>query len=219
MKKIIALVLLLTLCMTMFSSCVDQTKVEGAKFLGVGLLLLYFNNAAEKKIETFNTFYSDEFILQCKLSDMPLPNLDGSAMTEANVVHLNMTDNEFIEYCQKILAYLLAKEDAYYKGYASPTNDHHYLPLTDEYSITPTSQNFIFSTTPKLNTYGDSNYIYKETRYESPVIIMISRENSTLKKGFKKYEYNTSIEILFKPVIGRHYDGEIQSNDNVTPEA
>ncbi len=218
MKRIIALILLLTLCATLFSSCFDRKDANGAAVVGVGLLLLFFDNAAEKKIEAFDTFYDDEFMLQRKLSDMPLPNLDGSAMTEANVVHLNMTDNEFIEYCQKILAYLLAKEDAYYKGYGSPTNDHHYLPLTDEYSITPTSQNFIFSTTPELNNYGD-NGIFKKTRYASPVIIMISRENSTLKKGFKKYEYNTSIEIIFNPIVGRHYDGEIQSNGNVTPEA
>lgn len=210
MKRIIALILVISLCTVFLSSCSEDFDLQAPFLVAVGIILFASHSNAQVKVSAFNTFYDNEFLLECNLSDMPLPNLEGSALSEGNVVHLNMTDDEYIAYCQEIYNYLLSKEDAYFQGYNHSTGGKYFYPLNDEYTTTLDANSFVFSLTEKLNNYRDGDIFVSEDRYSNPVIIEISREDKTLKKGFKKYQYNTSIKIKLRPIVGCHYNGELQ---------
>lgn len=188
MKKIIAFILIVVMCLTTLTSCI---YLESAALGG----LLWLWAKSEREIVARNVFFDDELIVECKLTDMPVPNLEGSALTN-NTLYLNMTDEEFILYSEAVLDYLLAKEDAYFKGYQYEQGfaggifylpEYRYAPLTEEYEVGEANR-FIFSLTELLNEEDEYN-----NHYWNDVIIDIVRSKGTLDDG--EYSYNASLTI------------------------
>ena len=188
MKKILALILMAAMCFTMLTSCMYLEA------LGIGALVALWAKS-EKTIVARDVFFDDELIAECRLTDMPRPNLEGSALTN-NTLYLNMTDEEFVSYSQTVLDYLLAKEDAYFKGYQFEQGfaggifyipEYRYAPLTEEYEIKDANR-FAFSLTELLNEGDEYNY-----HYWNDVIIDVVRSEGTL--DGEEYSYNTAITI------------------------
>lgn len=188
MKKIVALILILVTCFTMLTSCMYLEALGIA-----GLVALWAKS--EKTIVARDVFFDDELIAECRLTDMPRPNLVGSALTN-NTLYLNMTDEEFVSYSQAVLDYLLAKEDAYFKGYQCEQGfaggifyipEYRYAPLTEEYEVSDTNR-FIFSLTELLNEDDEYNY-----HYWNDVVIDVVRSEGVL--DGEEYSYNAAITI------------------------
>ena len=168
MRKLLALILISALCVCCLVSCgISYTK---------------------------NEFFSDEFLTQNKLTDMPLPprledSVYGSNSLLGSILYLNLTSEEYEQYVEDLLNYLRAKEDIYYLGYSVgsgllaemlPYNE--IAPITDSYDIKDDEHRFFFSTVDGL---GNQNML------DTPVEIGIIREMGKLK--FDDYEYNTQI--------------------------
>ena len=202
MKKIIALILILVMCFAMLTSCM---YIEAA---GLAALILLWNKSEHKILER-DVFFEDELIVECRLTDMPLPKLEGSALTN-NTLYLNMTDEEFVSYSQAVLDYLLAKEDAYFKGYQFEQGcaggvfyipEFRYAPLTEKYTVDD-SNRFIFSLTETLNEGDEYNRSYWDD-----IIIDIVRSEGELDNG--KFTYNAAITIKHNSGVRVYYeDGE-----------
>lgn len=199
MKKIIALVLILVMCLTMLTSCMYLEALGIA-----GLVALWAKS--EKTIVARDVFFEDELIAECRLTDMPLPKLEGSALTN-NTLYLNMTDEEFVSYSQAVLDYLLDKEDAYFKGYQCEQGfaggifylpEYRYAPLTEKYTVDD-SNRFIFSLTETLNEDDEYNY-----HYWNCVIIDVVRSEGTL--DGEEYSYNAAITIKLDPGSRVYYE-------------
>ena len=188
MKKIFALILMVAMCFTILTSCMYLEA------LGIGALVALWAKS-EKTIVARDVFFDEELLIECRLADMPRPNLEGSALTN-NTLYLNMTDEEFVSYSQAVLDYLLAKEDAYFKGYQFEQGfaggifyipEYRYAPLTEEYEI-KNANRFAFSLTELLNEGDEYNY-----HYWNDVIIDVVRSEGTL--DGEEYSYNTAITI------------------------
>ena len=188
MKKIVALILMVAMCFTMLTSCMYLEA------LGIGALVALWAKS-EKTIVARDVFFDEELLIECRLADMPRLNLEGSALTN-NTLYLNMTDEEFVSYSQAVLDYLLAKEDAYFKGYQFEQGfaggifyipEYRYAPLTEEYEIKDANR-FAFSLTELLNEGDEYNY-----HYWNDVIIDVVRSEGTL--DGEEYSYNTAITI------------------------
>lgn len=188
MKKIVALILMVAMCFTMLTSCMYLEA------LGIGALVALWAKS-EKTIVARDVFFDEELLIECRLEDMPRPNVEGSALTN-NTLYLNMTDEEFVSYSQAVLDYLLAKEDAYFKGYQFEQGfaggifyipEYRYAPLTEEYEI-KNANRFAFSLTELLNEGDEYNY-----HYWNDVIIDVVRSEGTL--DGEEYSYNTAITI------------------------
>ena len=188
MKKILALILMVAMCFTMLTSCMYLEALGIA-----GLVALWAKS--EKTIVARDVFFDEDLLIECRLADMPRPNLEGSALTN-NTLYLNMTDEEFVSYSQAVLDYLLAKEDAYFKGYQFEQGfaggifyipEYRYAPLTEEYEIKDANR-FAFSLTELLNEGDEYNY-----HYWNDVIIDVVRSEGTL--DGEEYSYNTAITI------------------------
>ena len=188
MKKIVALILMLAMCLTMLTSCMYLEALGIA-----GLVALW--TKSEKTIVARDVFFDEELLVECRLTDIPQPKLEGSALTN-NTLYLNMTDEEFVSYSQAVLDYLLAKEDAYFKGYQFEQGfaggifyipEYRYAPLTEEYEI-KNANRFAFSLTELLNEGDEYNY-----HYWNDVIIDVVRSEGTL--DGEEYSYNTAITI------------------------
>ncbi len=170
MKKFIAFILIAVLCLSCLASCgVSYTK---------------------------NEFFSEEFLTQNNLADMPVPpHLDasvyGSNSLLGNILYLNLTDEEYEQYVEDLLNYLRAKEDIYYLGYSVGSGlwgemlpYDEIAPITDSYNTKADEHHIFFATKDGLS---NSDFLY------SPVEFVIVRESGKLK--FDKYEYNTHIGI------------------------
>lgn len=188
MKRIIALILTVVMCLVTLTSCIELQALGVA-----GLVALWAKS--EKTIVARDVFFEEERIIECRLTDMPLPNLEGSALTN-NTLYLNMTDDEFISYSEAVLNYLLGKEDAYFKGYEYEQGfaggifyipEYRYAPLTEEYEVGEANR-FIFSLTELLNEGDEYNY-----HYWNDVIINVVRSKGTLDDG--EFSYNASLTI------------------------
>ena len=199
MKKIIALILMLVMCFTMLTSCM---YIEAA---GLAALILLWDKSEHKILER-DVFFEDELIVECRLTDMPLPKLEGSALTN-NTLYLNMTDEEFVSYSQAVLDYLLAKEDAYFKGYQFEQGfaggifyipEYRYAPLTEEYEIKDANR-FAFSLTELLNEGDEYNRSYWDS-----IIIDIVRSEGELDNG--KFTYNAAITIKHNSGVRVYYE-------------
>ena len=189
MKRIIAIVLMLAFFLISLTSC----DVLAAA------LLIWAGTQQESDIDAQNEFFVPEYLAECKLSDMPVPNIDGSYRTESKL-YLNMTDEEFDVYAKQVFEYLWAKEDAYFKGYEVDSGlaggiffvgEDRYAPLLENYNLESDSHRFIFSTTELLNE-GDEYNIH----YWNEVVIRIVRSSGTLEK--ENFTYNTTIQITNK---------------------
>ena len=188
MKKIIALILMLVMCLVSLTSC---EILAGAFLVWAG--------TQEPNMSAQNEFFDSEYLSQCLLSDMPAPNVEGSFRTETKL-YLNLTEEEFDAYSKQVFDYLLAKEDAYFKGYEVDSGlaggiffvpEDRYAPLTEDYDLESDAHRFIFSTTEHLNE-GDEYNIH----YWNYVVIRIARVDGTLEK--EDFSYNTVIQITNK---------------------
>ncbi len=188
MKKIIAIILILAMCLIFLTSC--------SEIIAGAILLLVLTQ--EPDMEAQNAFFAPEYLIECKLEDVPIPNVDGSYRTDTKL-YLNMTDEEFDAYSKQVFDYLWAKEDAYFKGYWVEVGcpggifylaEDRYAPLTEDYDLEGDSHEFIFSTTEHLNEGDEYN-----RNYWNEVVIRIVRSSGELKNGF---EYNTVIDIKNK---------------------
>ena len=199
MKRIIALILTVVMCFVTLTSCIELEA------LGIlGLVALWAKS--EKTIVARDVFFENELIVECRLTDMPVPDLEGSALTN-NTLYLNMTDDEFISYSEAVLNYLLAKEDAYFKGYQVEQGfaggifyipEYRYAPLTEKYKVGDANR-FIFSLTELLNEGDEYNY-----HYWNCAIIDIVRSEGTLDDD--EYSYNTAITIKLDPGSRVYYE-------------
>lgn len=188
MKKIIAFILVLVMCLVSLTSC---DVLAGA--------FLIWAVTQEPNMSAQNEFFDSEYLSQCLLDDMPVPNVDGSFRTETKL-YLNLTEEEFDAYAKQVFDYLLAKEDAYFKGYLAEVGCHggifflvedRYAPLAENYNLDADSHEFIFSTTELLNEGDEYN-----RNYWNEVVIRIVRSSGTLEK--EDFAYNTVIQITNK---------------------
>lgn len=188
MKKIIAFILVLVMCLVSLTSC---DVLAGA--------FLIWAVTQEPNMSAQNEFFDSEYLSQCLLDDMPVPNVDGSFRTETKL-YLNLTEEEFDAYAKQVFDYLLAKEDAYFKGYLAEVGCHggifflvedRYAPLAENYNLNADSHEFIFSTTELLNEGDEYN-----RNYWNEVVIRIVRSSGTLEK--EDFAYNTVIQITNK---------------------
>ena len=189
MKRIIAIVLMLAFFLISLTSC----DVLAAA------LLIWAGTQQGSDIDAQNEFFVPEYLAECKLSDMPVPNIDGSFRTESKL-YLNMTDEEFDAYAKQVFEYLWAKEDAYFKGYEVDSGlaggiffvgEDRYAPLLENYNLESDAHRFIFSTTELLNEGDEYN-----NHYWNYVVIRIVRADGTLEK--ENFTYNTTIQITNK---------------------
>ena len=199
MKKIVALILVVATCLVMLTSCMYLEALGVA-----GLVALWAKS--EKTIVARDVFFDDELLIECRLTDMPRPNLTGSVLTN-NTLYLNMTDEEFVSYSQAVLDYLLAKEDAYFKGYQCEQGfaggifyipEYRYAPLTEEYEVSDANR-FIFSLTELLNEDDEYNY-----HYWNGVIIDVVRSEGVL--DGEEYSYNAAITVKLDPGSRVYYE-------------
>ena len=150
-----------------------------------------------------------------RLSDIPVP--EGELRCSGNKVYCNMSETDLEDYCAEVMAYLLAKEDIYHKGYHYETGfaggifyipEYRFAPLKE--STDPTVGWFIFSLTEELNGGDEYNYSYWDG-----VFVRIQRQ-SGIRSSF---EYDTVIEIdesvLSVTCIERHSEHtyEYEGND------
>ncbi len=207
MKRIVALVLTVVMCLVTLTSCIELQTLGIA-----GLVMLWAKS--EKTIVARDVFFKEELIVECRLTDMPMPNLEGSALTN-NTLYLNMTDEEFMTYSEAVLNYLLAKEDAYFKGYQVEQGfaggifylpEYRYAPLTEKYKVGDANR-FIFSLTELLNEGDEYNY-----HYWNCAIIDIVRSEGTLDDG--EYSYNTAITIKLDPGSRVYYEDYVDYEDS-----
>ena len=185
MKKIIALILTFAICLVMLNSC---TALAGAFLIWAG--------TQEPNMAAQNEFFDSEYLAECKLSDMPVPNVEDSFRTETEL-YLNMTDEEFNAYSKRVYDYLWAKEDAYFKGYEVDSGlaggifwapEDRYAPILENYDLESDAHRFIFSTTECLNEGDEYN-----NHYWNYVVIRITRVDGKLEK--EDFTYNTTIQI------------------------
>ena len=170
--RIISLILLLFLCITSFTSC-------------------FFEELFEPTVINKNFFYNEDYLANCKLTDIPIPNIENSMQTDEGL-YLNLSNKEFYEYCKAVLDYIIEKKDVYYKGHWNDIGfagglhfiSTMYIPLTDNYCITNNEHDFVFSTTEQLDEHGC---------YINPVRIIIKRKSGDLKK--ENFIYNTYMRI------------------------
>ena len=186
MKKIVAILLLIAMCLTFMTSC----------DILAGAFLIWAGTQQSTTTVAQNEFFAAEYLAECKLEDMPVPNVEGSFRTETKL-YLNMTDDEFDAYSRLVFEYLWAKEDAYYKGYEVDSGlaggiffapEDRYAPLIEDYDLESDAHRFIFSTTEFLNE-GDEYNIH----YWNYVVIRITRVDGKLEK--EEFTYNTTIQI------------------------
>ena len=186
MKKIIAILLIIAMCLTFMTSC----------DILAGAFLIWVAVNQETSIVAENEFFATEYLVECKLEDMPVPSVNGSFRTDT-VLYLNMTEEEFDAYSKLVFDYLWAKEDAYFKGYEVDSGlaggiffvgEDRYAPLWEDYNLENDVHRFIFSTTEFLNE-GDEYNIH----YWNYVVIRIVRSSGTLEK--EDFTYNTTIQI------------------------
>ncbi len=188
MKKIIALILIIVMISISLTSC---DILAGAFLIWVG--------TQESSMDAQNEFFAHEYLIECKLEDMPIPNVDGSFRTESKL-YLNMTEEEFDAYSKAVFDYLWAKEDAYFKGCEVDSGfaggiffapEDRYAPLLEDYNLESDAHRFIFSTTEFLNEGDEYN-----NHYWNEVVIRIVRSSGTLEK--ENFTYNTTIQITNK---------------------
>lgn len=167
MKKILACLLIIILCLSCLASC-ENSYVA-------------------------NQFFSDELLSENGLSDMPVPpGVDNSALRSGIILYLNLTDAEYEKYARDLLDYLRAREDIYYLGFsvgqyllAEMMPYDEIAPITDSYNVKKDSHDIFFSLEDGLT---NSNEMLR-----TPVEIKIVREPGKL--TFNDFEYNTSIGI------------------------
>ena len=177
MKRAILILLILSIMLAFASCC--STQPEQAEY---------------------NVFFSESILAEYNLEDMPIPSLEESVIygDEVNALYLNLTEEEFNSYAEKLSTYILSRKDIYNKGiwYAYdlaagplfiPLSIDVYIPLEDNADQLTNEFKLAFSTTEDLSSgwitdlMSDAYEIY--VKYEIGVIDEID------------FEYNTVIKI------------------------
>lgn len=171
MRKPCVILLLLTLIITCLTACRSEQK-------------------------NFGSFYSEEFLAEKYLLDIPVPgNLSDSVLTSDKTFYINMTDGEYQKYVLDVLSYLHGREDVYYLGspvsFALEAEMFPYdiiAPIEEFCEIYTDDYTFVFSREGDLGGC-DNMRLVDEIRIE------ITRSSYTVQDGFQKLEYNTGILI------------------------
>ena len=183
-----------------------------------------FSCIGNKRIPVYenDVFFSEDVMLEYEFEGLPIPSFESSRMDieKNNVLYLNMTDEQFEDYRDAVVQYLLEREGIYNLGVwydvrlfvgpmFIPIVYDSYIPLVDNINDLSDTNKFAFSLKEEL-TYGWISGLMVNA-YE----IEVSRINGTL-DGEEAFEYNTYISIdnaraVYEPCSKEHKYGEARS--------
>ena len=112
----------------------------------------------------YDTFFTDENLVECHLNNLPQPKLENSVLYNNNgkLLYLNLTQEEFFNYLNEVSNFILGKENVYYKSleYESelsvgplllPIEVKVFIPLIDNKDFSQKGECFAFSLSDKLS--------------------------------------------------------------------
>lgn len=147
MKRIL-LVILMFLCVQFVTSCDNKTPSH---------------------LE-YNSFFATEKLKDYHLENLPQPKLETSVLynNDVEVLYLNLSEDEFLNYLNEVSNYILEKNNVYYKGleYETelmvgplfiPMDVKVFIPLIDNKEFSTTGECFAFSLQEELNNGWISN--------------------------------------------------------------
>ena len=177
------------------------------KILAISIIastLLFSSCALFNSKEAEIGFFDPLYLTECKLWEIPTPNSEDMRRSE-NIVYCNMTETERKKYIDSVVAYLIEKDDIYYKGYHYETGNPGGIFFLPEYRFAPLapesnySEWFAFSLNENLNTGDEYNHWYS-----NGITIKISKEEGKI----GSYNYNTVIVINNDPNFISFYSTE-----------
>lgn len=171
MRKTLLLCIVLVICLAMFTSCLFDKREK-------------------------DTFFSDEVLASNKLEGMPQPVLENSYLVEGDTLYLNLTDEEYAAYVEKLANYLVQRDDIYTPAYAYDwgceviffLTFYEYAPLEYLTEYDDTEHIFIFST---------DGEVAPEDRYWEYELIGIERLSQAERLKYTMFTYNTVISLNF----------------------
>ena len=136
-------------------------------------------------------FIDEALLSDFRVADFPVPTGDVRHIDDK--AYVNMTDVEYGNYADEVMAYLLSKDDIYHKGYHYETGFAGGIFFIPEYRFSQLREDtdssvgwFIFSLTEALNEGDEYNH-----SYWNGVFVKVYRDSGS----FGSFEYNTVIEI------------------------
>ena len=136
-------------------------------------------------------FIDEALLSDFRVADFPIPTGDVRHIDDK--AYVNMTDVEYGNYADEVMAYLLSKDDIYHKGYHYETGFAGGIFFIPEYRFSQLREDtdssvgwFIFSLTEALNEGDEYN-----RSYWNGVFVKVYRDSGS----FGSFEYNTVIEI------------------------
>ena len=163
-----------------------------------------------------DSFFSEEWLTNCHLEDMPAPKLENSRLVSPLygsgdwLYYGNLTREEFDAYVLTLVDYLKTRQDIFFPSYYY---DHRlelgiapvdiFTAFGDTYDASKDSHRFAFSPENRLDNRKMTN----------PVVIEVTREEAAL--DVLDFSYNTTVRIYnwngyaieYDPCAGEHiYD-------------
>ena len=135
------------------------------------------------------SFFSQEYLENYHLADVPVPKLENSRLIAPSFHGAewhyfgNLTREEFDDYVLSVVAYLKAREDIFYPSYCYSKSENSYTAFGETYDIAKDQHCFAFSMREDLD---GSDLI-------DPIILEISWEENTW--GVMDFSSNTAIRI------------------------
>lgn len=171
MKKLIILFTALIICLTTFTSCLFDEREQ-------------------------NAFFSDEVLASNKLEGMPQPNLESSYLVEGGTLYLNLTDEEYAAYVEKLANYLVQRDDIYTPAYAYDwgcevifyITFYEYAPLEYLTDFDDAGYVFIFDTEGEVDP---NSYYFSYER------IGIERLSQPERLKYTTFTYNTVLYLNY----------------------
>ena len=165
--------------------------------------------------ETDVGFFGEALLAECRLTGMPTP--DGELRNSENKVYCSLTQEKLQSYSDKLVEFILEKEDIYYKSYYYETGNPGGIFYIPEYRFAPLTADseisymwLAFSLTEQLNDHGNSDY------YGNGISISLIRKDGRI----GSYAYNTVIELDTDPSfilydVSKHevHSGEWRSSE------
>ena len=164
------------------------------KYLAILILIPVFllfgcDLLTENEVEA--GFFDNDYLAECKLSGMPVPDTD-DIKHDDNTVYCNLTSDKFESYVSEVVSFLVYKDDIYFKGYHYETGNPGGIFFLPEYRFAPLTIDanhstwFAFSLTEHLNDGDEFNY-----SYWNGVTVKIEQKEGKI----GSYSYNTVIVI------------------------
>lgn len=187
MKKVLLLILAVTLSLIPLSACTKHDDVKGA-------------------------FFSESYLSQMSLDSLPVPKLDGAMLRDGEILYLNLTSAEYTSYAKEIADYLLESDGIYDPCYKVSQNNLMLIPLDYicspiDASYKPDDENIsiFFSTSADLDT--------ETGKMIAPMRINLIRE--TAKIGGKEYNCKMTIDpdVVLNVIIDQCYFGHTYGDD------